>query len=264
MSIFGLFFVTIGGNKSRGLHIGLPKPGKGAEVATGLTGGRILIVDDDSWVNDVNRKALEKAGYTVEVAVSVNEARCDIDDFQPELIILDILLPDGSGLELCRELRGHPSIRTLVLSALNSSDDIINGLMLGADDYLTKPYSSEELLARVKVHLRRLNEAKSTLRERKIGNLTLNYVDETACVGQLDLQLEPKEFAILAVLAGCPGRKYPPQEIYDLVWGAGSEADLRTINIFITSLQAKLGNAGQVGVCLSGDSQSGYLLTVTK
>lgn len=201
----------------------------------------ILIVEDDRDILNANRAALELEGYDVLTADTLSKGRSAAEELSPDLIILDILLPDGNGLSYCEELRGKSGIRILFLSALNTREDVLAGLRAGGDDYISKPYDMDELLLRVETLLRRgklIGQEEPPLR---LGGLELDFVSHRALLCGQDILLKPKEFSLLAVLAREPGRTLPVAELYKRVWGMDMVDDPHTVKEHISRIRSKLG-----------------------
>ena len=210
----------------------------------GLVQVRVLVVEDDDGVAQAIVAALSEHGYrttSVGRAVDVWQHVHDVD-----LVLLDLGLPDGDGLEVLRRIRriGGPGV--LVLTARGTERDIVRGLRLGADDYLVKPVRLGELLARIEAVRRRLPAAAEAGDERvvRIGPLTVDPGARTAKVGAEVLDLTSKEFDILAVLARRPGSAVSRQEMLDAVWGDAYLAVSRSLDVHVANLRTKLGTPG--------------------
>ena len=218
----------------------------------------ILIVEDDDNIMNANRAALELEGYCVLEADTLKKSRTMVEELSPDLIILDILLPDGNGLSYCEELRGENGIRILFLSALNTKEDVLAGLRAGGDDYIAKPYDMDELILRVDALLRR---GKMIGREEPphiLGKLVLNPVSRRALLDGRDILLRPKEFALLSILADSPGKIISATELYEKVWGMDTSGDTRTVKEHISRIRSKLG--GESGFSIVSDRSEGYHL----
>jgi DNA-binding response OmpR family regulator len=204
---------------------------------------RVLVVEDDDGVAQAIVAALSEHGYrsrTVGRAVDVWHHVHDVD-----LVLLDLGLPDGDGLEVLRRIRriGGPGV--LVLTARGTERDVVRGLRLGADDYLVKPVRLGELLARIEAVRRRLPVADaSEERVVHVGPLTVDTHARTAKVGSAVLDLTSKEFDILAVLARRPGTAVSRQEMLDAVWGDAYLAVSRSLDVHVANLRTKLGTPG--------------------
>ncbi|MGB8510365.1 MAG: response regulator transcription factor [Pyrinomonadaceae bacterium] len=204
----------------------------------------VLIVEDDADIAESLRYNLKREGLETRTAQTGEEGLAAALDARnpPSLVILDLMLPGMSGTELCRRLRREPSTRRtpiIMLTARTSEADRVAGLDLGADDYITKPFSVRELVARVKAVLRRTDEATSPGYED--SRLQINFADmQVKCEGQ-DVRLTRKEFALLAVLARSSGRVATRQHLLDNVWGLQYYGDTRTLDVHIRRLRQKLG-----------------------
>jgi len=225
-----------------------------------MSNATILIVEDDSDILRANRSILELEGYTVYCADTLAKGRERMRTSKIDLILLDILLPDGSGLELCRELRGKSDVRILFLSALNTKNDVINGLRAGGDDYLAKPYLTEELLLRVEALLRRgpMMSLTSDAGAVRIGPFTCYPLAKQVYADGRDLRLKPLEYAVLALLLEGEGEYYEAENIYKLVWNAEPLTDLSPVHNQIYHLRGKL---KPFGVGIEYKRNQGYRIT---
>ena len=211
-----------------------------------VPGPRILVVDDDAKTVASVRLYLEHAGYQVDTASDGREA---LDRARaapaPDLVVLDRMLPHLDGLAVCRLVRGESGIPVILLTARTSEADRLEGLDLGADDYVSKPFSPRELVARVRAVLRRTQP--DTPEILTVGALT---VDESRREVKLGLHgvadLTPREFAILAALARSPGRVFSREALRERAFGSGSDALDRTVDAHIVKLRRKLAAAGDV------------------
>ena len=203
----------------------------------------VLVVEDDDSLQDVLTYNLTKKGYRVLQAFDGDEALELARERKPDVIILDIMLPGLDGLEVCRMVRREMATPILILTARDQEIDKVGGLELGADDYMTKPFSIRELMARVGALIRRREmdvgppeDAKSI----NVGGLTLNLEARTARIFGNSLDLRPKEYDLLAFLAGHPGRAYTRNELLDEVWGMEFFGDPRTVDVHIRWLREKI------------------------
>ncbi len=203
----------------------------------------ILIIEDDLDILSANRAALELEGYHVFAADMLSKGRSAAEELSPDLIILDIMLPDGNGLSYCEELRGKSGVRVLLLSALNAKEDVLAGLRAGGDDYISKPYDMDELLLRVEALLRRGKPIGHEELALSLGGLELDFISQRALLHGQDILLKPKEFALLAAIVREPGRTFPAAELYRMVWGMDMAGDARTVKEHISRIRSKLGNA---------------------
>jgi two-component system OmpR family response regulator len=205
---------------------------------------KILIVEDDRNLLDTLKYNLRKEGYEVVTAVDGVEALDIARREKPDLIILDIMLPKLSGFEVCRILRKEMTIPILMLTAKTEEVDKIVGLEIGADDYMTKPFSMRELLARIGAMLRRTEMAKLPLdaspETLKIGDLEINVGRHQAFCRGSPLELAPKEFDLLVFLAQNKGFVFSREQLLDKVWGYDYAGETRTVDVHIRWLRQKI------------------------
>ena len=203
---------------------------------------RVLVVDDDAKTVELVKLYLNRDGYKVLTAYDGVEALRLARECHPDLIVLDLMLPGCDGLQICRTLRAESDVSIIMLTARTTEDDKLTGLDLGADDYVTKPFSPKELAARVRAVLRRLPE--ETLQrgpaEIKHGKLTLNFPRHEAFLADRPLHLTPIEFKLLGVLAREPGRAFSRGQLIEKVLGYDFEGFDRTIDVHILNLRRKL------------------------
>lgn len=201
---------------------------------------KILIVDDESNIIELLRLYLEKEGYSTVSARSGTEALTKFSQESPDLIILDIMIPEPDGWQVCREIRKTSSVPIIMLTAKAETFDKVLGLELGADDYLTKPFEAKELVARVKAVLRRSDTKQPD--DKKIieyDNLTVNIENyELAINGNL-IDVPPKELELLHFLASNPNRVYTREQLLEEVWGFDYFGDSRTVDVHIKRLREK-------------------------
>lgn len=218
----------------------------------------ILIVEDDRDILNANRAALELERYDVLTADTLSKGRSVVKEHSPDLIILDILLPDGNGLSYCEELRGKSGVRILFLSALNTMEDVLAGLRAGGDDYISKPYDMDELLLRVEALLRRGKLVGQDEPPLRLGELELDFLSHRAMLRGRDILLKPKEFALLAALVCEPERLFAAAELYKMVWGMDMAGDARTVKEHISRIRSKLGD--ESGLSIISKRGKGYCL----
>ncbi len=204
---------------------------------------KILVVDDEKSIADAMAYALRREGFTVEAAYDGEEALKKFDLFKPDAMILDVMLPGIDGYEVLKKLENKTPVGIIMLTA---KEDIVNkvlGLELGADDYITKPFDMRELLARLKSLLRRLQmkAGEQVQAEVRIKGLTLNLQQRKAVAGEQVLDLTPKEFDLLALLAANPERVYSRDQLLDSIWGMEYIGGTRTVDIHIQRVRKKLG-----------------------
>ncbi|MDT7943311.1 MAG: response regulator transcription factor [Dehalococcoidia bacterium] len=202
---------------------------------------RILIVEDEPTLAQALRYNLEREGYRVTLASQGQEALDAFHLRHPDLVILDLILPDMDGLEVCRALRRHSSVPILILTARGEETDRVVGLELGADDYMVKPFSMRELVARVRALLRR---AQSSPPDEVLvsSDLRLDLRRREAYRGGMPLPLRPKEFDLLAFFMRHRGRALSREEILTHVWGVDVAVDTRTVDVHVRWLREKVEN----------------------
>jgi two-component system alkaline phosphatase synthesis response regulator PhoP len=202
----------------------------------------ILVVDDDVKTVELVKLYLNRDGYKVLTAYDGFEALNIARKSHPDLIVLDLMLPGCDGLEICRTLKNESDVPIIMLTARTTEDDKLGGLNLGADDYVTKPFSPRELAARVRAILRRLPE-ETLLRgpaEIKRGALVLNFLNREATFSGKILELTPSEFKLLGVLAREPGRVFSRQQLIEMVFGYDFQGFDRTVDVHILNLRRKI------------------------
>jgi DNA-binding response OmpR family regulator len=204
---------------------------------------KIVVIDDEPSVQDVVRAYLEKAGYQVFVAGNGAEGLALAERIKPALIVLDLMLPDISGEEICSDIRGRSDVPVLMLTAKASADERVAGLVSGADDYLVKPFSPRELVARVNAVLRRTQGIEAPLVAKASfdgGRLEIDFVQHVVRLDSLAVDLTPNEYKLLTTLARYPGRAYSRFELINRVQGDDFEGDERTIDVHVKNLRKKI------------------------
>jgi two-component system alkaline phosphatase synthesis response regulator PhoP len=204
-----------------------------------MAGKKVLVVDDDVKTVELVKLYLNRDGYRVLTAYDGAEALRLAREGYPDLIVLDLMLPGIDGLEICRTLRGESDVPIIMLTAKTTDQDKLIGLDLGADDYVTKPFSPRELAARVRVVLRRLPGERGP-DEIKRGELTVNFLRHEASLAGRSLNLTTVEFKLLGVLAKEPGRVFSRVQLIDEALGYDFEGFDRTIDVHILNLRRKL------------------------
>ncbi len=200
----------------------------------------ILVVDDEPNIVELAKLYLQQEGYRVEGVGKGSDALSKLSPVKPSLIVLDLMLPDIDGFEVCREIRKKSDIPILMLTARKEDVDKIVGLELGADDYLTKPFNPRELVARVKAILRRSKAGLRPSEAIEVGNLRIDPARREATIdGQL-LRLRTKEFDLLATLAQNQGVVLTREQLLEMVWGTDFYGETRTVDIHINHLRDKI------------------------
>ena len=203
---------------------------------------QVLVADDDPRQAEVIRRYLVADGHDV---VVVHDGRAALDQarrLQPDLLVLDVMMPGADGLQVCRTLRAESDVLVLMLTARTSEDDMLRGLELGADDYLTKPYSPRELTARVRTLLRRAGRAAPSEDDTtlKVGDLVIDSARREIRVGARTVECTPGEFDILTALAARPGRVLTRQQLLEHSSDVDREATARTIDVHVRNLRKKI------------------------
>ena len=202
---------------------------------------KILIVEDEQDLRETIRTSLLKEKFVVETAADYFSALDKINDYDYDCILLDIMLPGGSGLDLLRELKQlHRSDSVLIISAKDSLDDKVDGLELGADDYIVKPFSLVELDARVRAHLRREARHNFEAQVKFSGDLTIDYSERCLFFGDKRVGLAKREFDIVELLSQNPGQIFDKERIYERIWGYDSEGDSSVVAEHIRRIRSKI------------------------
>jgi two-component system phosphate regulon response regulator PhoB len=221
----------------------------------------ILVVEDETALAEVLRYNLESEGFQVAIARDGRAAMEQIEDAPPDLVILDWMLPEMSGLDLCRTMRRRPELRdvpVIMLTAKGEEYDRVRGLDAGADDYVVKPFSPKELIARVRAVLRR-TKAGAGGEPLRVGPLEMDLDAHRVRRDGLEVALAPTEFRLLRVLMERPGRVYSREQLLDLVWGRDSEVELRTVDVHVRRLRVSL-NANDAPDLIRTVRSEGYSL----
>ena len=207
-----------------------------------MAGKKVLVVDDDAKIVELVRLYLARDGYQVLTAFDGVEALRMAREAHPDLIVLDLMLPGMDGLKVCRALRSESDVPIIMLTARATEEDRLNGLDLGADDYVIKPFSPRELAARVRAVLRRLPEESSLRGPKEIisGDLKLNMETHEVSLAGKPLNLTPMEFRLLTVMAAAPGVVFSRGKLIDKVFGHDFDGFDRTVDVHILNLRRKI------------------------
>jgi DNA-binding response OmpR family regulator len=203
---------------------------------------RILLVDDEPLITDSLSYSLKREGFEVKAVGDGEQAMKEIGDFDPDLVVLDIMLPGMNGLEVCRRIRANKATPVIMLTARGEELDRILGLEVGADDYLAKPFSFRELLARIRSILRRVEMDRQTSQFQpvNVGDLTLDPIARRVFKGGQELQLSAREFDLLSILIRNSGRALSREELLAQVWGEDWIGDPRTLDVHVRWLRIKI------------------------
>jgi DNA-binding response OmpR family regulator len=205
---------------------------------------RVLVVDDDLTVRDVVRRYLELGGHQVSLADNGEDALRWVDEHRPDLVVLDLMLPGMDGLEVCRRLRQRGAVPVVMLTALGEEENRIAGLELGADDYVTKPFSPRELALRVSSVLRRVQVSGAAPEPRELvdGDLRLDLAAHKATLRGAELSLTAREFDLLTFLMSHPGEAFSRERLLEKVWG-WDFGDQSTVTVHVRRLREKIETA---------------------
>jgi DNA-binding response OmpR family regulator len=209
-----------------------------------MSGHKVLVVDDEEHIVELARLYLSREGYQVEGVADGAAALARFAQVKPDLVVLDIMLPGVDGLTICKEIRKQSQVPIIMLTARDEVTDKVVGLEVGADDYLTKPFHPQELVARAKAMVRRARLEPDQPKMVRAGNLEIDLERHEVRYGQRRVQLRPKEFDLLALLAKHPGRVFQRSELLDLVWGYDFPGYTRTVDVHIQQLREKLTASG--------------------
>jgi DNA-binding response OmpR family regulator len=202
---------------------------------------KILVVDDEKNICELLTLYLIKEGHSVETAADGEEAMKKFASFKPDLMLLDIMLPKKDGWQVCREIRQSSNMPIIMISAKGETFDKVLGLELGADDYITKPFDSKEVMARVKTVLRRVGGAvDGDRREVEYENLFVSLTNYKLVVGGKQVDAPPKEIELLYHLAQNPNRVFTRDQLLDEIWGFKYFGDSRTVDVHIKRIREKL------------------------
>ncbi|MCL2495999.1 MAG: response regulator transcription factor [Clostridiales bacterium] len=199
--------------------------------------GYLLLVEDEPLVQANNKRILERRGYATRQAYTLAEARAIIAEDAPGAIVLDILLPDGNGLDFLRELRQNSNIPVLMLTSMGTPQDIIHGLEIGGDDYMTKPYELPVFIMRIQALLRRAAMIPETLR---VGPIRIDTASSKAYYNDGDMGLSPKESFLLQQFIQNPDKILSAEYLYEKVWGEKMAGEDNTLKVAISKLRTKL------------------------
>jgi len=227
-----------------------------------MSGNRVLVVDDEDHILELARLYLSREGYQIETVADGSQALARFGQVKPDLVVLDIMLPNLDGLTICREIRKQSQVPIIMLTARDEVTDKVVGLELGADDYITKPFSLRELFARMTAVLRRSEQrdVRPEVEEDRLGRLRIDRAGRRAMVDDTELKLTPKEWELLAYLVRRPGRVFTREILLEQVWGYNYLGDRKTVDVHIRWLREKLGRFGKLGFEIVTVRGAGYRL----
>ncbi|AKK10525.1 MtrAB system response regulator MtrA [Corynebacterium uterequi] len=202
-------------------------------------GAKILVVDDDPGISEMLTIVLEAEGFSPVPVTDGNEAVPAFREHNPDLILLDLMLPGVNGVDICKMIRHESSVPIIMLTAKTDTVDVVLGLESGADDYMTKPFKPKELIARIRARLRRL-EGEEEPEIIEVGDLRIDVPAHTVKRGHQEISLTPLEFDLLLQLASKPGQVFSREELLEAVWGYRHASDTRLVNVHVQRLRAKI------------------------
>jgi two-component system response regulator MtrA len=227
-------------------------------------GGRVMIVDDEPDVAELVGTVLSDAGHEVKVITDSRQAIDAFNDFHPDLVTIDVLMPSVDGISLCLQLRRNSDVPVLFVSAKDEPPDRVVGLRIGADDYLGKPFDNDELAARVEALMRRnrAREMGGNAKQLRFGRFIIDLASLQAIAGDRQLPLTPTEFKLLRTLAGEPSRVFTRDDLLTGVWGYEPGSDTRLVDVHVGRLRKKLEQASVSEVEIETARGFGYRLIV--
>jgi len=205
-----------------------------------MSAGRILVVDDEPQIRRIMRSELTSAGYELEDAKTGEEALAKVRTFRPDLVLLDINMPGMGGLAACRALRADTGVAIIMLTVLNTEAAKIEALDAGADDFVTKPFSMPELLARIRAALRRIPVTQASAAKIRVGSLTIDFAVRTVTQGTVTSHLTPKELDLLRYLTQHANQAVSHRELLQAVWGPDYGDQVDYLRVFIKTLRKKI------------------------
>lgn len=223
-----------------------------------MSAPRILVADDETQLRRAVRRSLEGHGYAVREAEDGLSSLRELGAFKPDVVLLDLVMPDMSGVEVCRELRKASQVPVIVLSVVGEERRKVEALDAGADDYLTKPFGMDELLARIRVALRRGNADRAQASVIKTGDLRIDLERRDVRLHDARVHLTPTEYSLLKYLATNTGRVLTHPMILAAVWGPEYASDVQLLRTFINQLRAKLGDDRDTPRYIYTDPGVGY------
>ncbi|MCT2155030.1 MtrAB system response regulator MtrA [Corynebacterium sanguinis] len=199
---------------------------------------RILVVDDDPAINEMLTIVLESEGFETQSVTDGAEAVPVFNDYDPDIVLLDLMLPGMNGVDICREIRKVSAVPIVMLTAKTDTVDVVLGLESGADDYITKPFKPKELIARIRARLRRTVEEPAEVLT--IGDLTIDVPQHMVTRNGAEIALTPLEFDLLLEMARKPNQVHAREELLESVWGYRNASDTRLVNVHVQRLRSKI------------------------
>lgn len=221
---------------------------------------KVLVIDDDPDVGQILKVTLVQAGYKVTVATSGKEGLERVRDNRPDLVLLDVMMPGTNGWQVCSYLREFTDVPVIMLTVLGGQGDTVKGLLLGADDYIVKPWSNRELLARIHAVLRRVGTSLTKIWQQtcSYGDLVIDVRGRKVTIGDRKIHLTPTEYRLLTYLARRPGRIVPSSELIAQIWGVECKQDIIRLRWHVHNLRRKIEKDPKDPQCLLGRYGIGY------
>ncbi len=201
---------------------------------------KILVVDDDEALAEMLQIVLRQEGYDPVLCHTGQAALKTFRDHKPDLVLLDLMLPGRDGVDVCRDIRAVSGVPIIMLTAKSDTNDVVDGLEAGADDYVPKPFKTQELIARIKTRLRRRSIAEEGAGIISIGDLSINVTEHTVRRGEDEITLTPLEFDLLLALARRPKQAFTREVLLEEVWGYRHASDTRLVNVHVQRLRSKV------------------------
>ncbi|MDR1767219.1 MAG: response regulator transcription factor [Propionibacteriaceae bacterium] len=201
---------------------------------------RILVVDDDEALAEMLQIVLVSEGYSARTCFDGSQAIGVFRDYEPDLVLLDLMLPGRDGVDVCRDIREESDVPIVMLTAKSDTIDVVRGLEAGADDYISKPFKTQELVARIKTRLRRRPSAADDGRAIQLGDVTIDLNRHQVRRNGVTVKLTPLEYDILAALASRPRHAFSREALLEEVWGYHNASDTRLVNVHVQRLRAKI------------------------
>jgi DNA-binding response OmpR family regulator len=228
---------------------------------------KVLVIDDEAMIRKTVRLACEKEGYAVQEAENGTEALTKVDSFRPDIILLDLMLPDISGFDVCRDIRRTGTkVPILILSAKTEEIDVVVGLEIGADDYIVKPFRPRELLARIAAHLRKSRQEEDRESDGRMifRDLVIDANERRVYRNDIEIQLTHTEFDLLAFLASNAGKVLSREKILNSVWGYEYPIETRVIDVHVRNLRRKIEEDASHPLYILAVPGIGYRFTATR
>ena len=201
---------------------------------------RILVIDDDEALSEMLHIVLGSEGFDARLCHNGDAAVGAFRDYRPDLVLLDLMLPGRDGVDVCRDIRAESGVPIVMLTAKSDTIDVVDGLAAGADDYVAKPFKTQELIARIKTRLRRHVTPDADVDSLRIGDLTIRVNEHTVRRGDSEITLTPLEFDLLLALARRPRQAFTREVLLEEVWGYRHASDTRLVNVHVQRLRSKI------------------------